>query len=459
MEWHLKRSDGSVYGPVDLLTLREWAADGRIAPSDQLSQDRQNWRPAPDVQRLSMDWNVELHDGSMYGPLNLLALRDLVMDGSVSRRARLVHKSTGKTLTVSDALLTLAIDHDSKAQAQIESLQAEVAKLRAAAEAPRGPSAAEADLQLRLKTAREEKEAVLRELQTAKQQKESREAALEAEIRDLKARADRAVQADRQLEEFRRQAEQAKAAQAAVADHERARKELEQANAQLLHAHAEGRKRVAELEAEVRDFRTRTERLAQAEKQANDSRRQAEREAGRAAEREAQLQKQAADLAALAARIESVQREMEGLRQRSESEQRAAQQQELDLKTQADDLRRRVDEEHKAAGQAQDLGKELQKKNEQLTEDLQALRKLHDASRQRAATPPLPAAAPPVPAPAGATADVVLRSKYDELQQKLAQVERSHQLLADRLRRYQAGGHGHPPSSGSADRIRWRDMR
>jgi hypothetical protein len=95
MSWYLRKNDDVVYGPVDDSTLRQWAAEDRIAPEDQVSQDRQIWSPAHDQPGLEMDWLIEMDDGTRYGPINLAALREFATNGLLAPQTRLTHKTTG----------------------------------------------------------------------------------------------------------------------------------------------------------------------------------------------------------------------------------------------------------------------------------------------------------------------------------------------------------------------------
>jgi hypothetical protein len=104
MNWYLRKSDDTVYGPVDDTMLRQWATEGRIAPEDRISKDRQNWSPAHDLPALQMDWLIAMEDGSLYGPLHLSALRELVADGSLTPQTRLTHKTTGAVQSLEEAL-------------------------------------------------------------------------------------------------------------------------------------------------------------------------------------------------------------------------------------------------------------------------------------------------------------------------------------------------------------------
>ena len=126
MNWYLKRIDGEVYGPVGLPTLQLWATDGRVAPDDKISTDQKKWMLAFDLAELSMDWKVELGDGSDYGPIHLLALRDLIRDGSVSRRAKIKHKQSGEEQVACEALLFELIKTESKAQSAVAALTAQM---------------------------------------------------------------------------------------------------------------------------------------------------------------------------------------------------------------------------------------------------------------------------------------------------------------------------------------------
>lgn len=105
MNSYLKRSDGEVYGPVDLPTLQLWATDGRVAPDDMVSEDQKSWRRARDIDELGMDWKVELRDGMVYGPVHILALRDLIRDGTVSSQAKIKNMKSGEVKIAFQALL------------------------------------------------------------------------------------------------------------------------------------------------------------------------------------------------------------------------------------------------------------------------------------------------------------------------------------------------------------------
>ena len=102
--WYLKLSDGSIYGPEEHSVVYRWASEGRIAPGDQMSQDKITWVFAENVTRLRMEWLAETGGGRNYGPFNLLAVPNLVRHGTFKANARLVNKYTGKSLLVEEVL-------------------------------------------------------------------------------------------------------------------------------------------------------------------------------------------------------------------------------------------------------------------------------------------------------------------------------------------------------------------
>jgi len=60
---YLRKADGTVYGPVELELLVGWAVEGRIGPEDELSEDKEKWVAAVDVQELERFWRVCLQPG------------------------------------------------------------------------------------------------------------------------------------------------------------------------------------------------------------------------------------------------------------------------------------------------------------------------------------------------------------------------------------------------------------
>jgi len=96
--WYLQLDSGSVYGPVPLAQLTDWAADYRVGPEHRVSEGKKRWRRARDVPELGMVWMIKLANGKSYGPLSASAIGQLIRDGSADMDARLVNTETGKTL-------------------------------------------------------------------------------------------------------------------------------------------------------------------------------------------------------------------------------------------------------------------------------------------------------------------------------------------------------------------------
>ncbi len=132
--WYLKKSDGTIFGPVPLTDLQLWAADGRVAPDDLLSPDRAKWTPAPRLESLSMDCVIKFRDGTTYGPLHRRAIGELVMEGHVAPDEPVLDKVTDKIHPASALVIRSLLEQPASspdgsslenAIAQVESLTAE----------------------------------------------------------------------------------------------------------------------------------------------------------------------------------------------------------------------------------------------------------------------------------------------------------------------------------------------
>ncbi len=136
--WYLRKADGGVYGPAGLGELMSWAADGRIAPEDDLSVDQQDWRPAPSVHELEMHYEVLLQDGSRYGPIHVMALRELMTDGSISSASQIFHAVSKKTKSAGEWLIEALVK-------QVEETSARLAKAKPEATLPEFDGAAKTE--------------------------------------------------------------------------------------------------------------------------------------------------------------------------------------------------------------------------------------------------------------------------------------------------------------------------
>lgn len=206
MIWYLRKSDQTVYGPVDEATLCGWAADGRILPEDELSADQKIWQPAPSLAALKMEWFLELGEEERVGPLHVASLIELIRDESVLPSQPVTNAVSGYACSLSEAILPALL---------------QPAPAQPAAPAPAAPPAPVEDPELpRLRVALSEAEAKIRALESRPPPAENPElprlrAALgkaEAKIRELESRpappvsiqfGDQTVDADTMLKSYR----------------------------------------------------------------------------------------------------------------------------------------------------------------------------------------------------------------------------------------------------------------
>ncbi len=102
--WYMRQPDGEIYGPTNITMLAEWAAQNRIVPGSEISEDMQNWIPAQELPDLKMEWAAHFPDGTVYEPFNVLAVPYLFENKTLPADTKLINKSTGKTLLVQELL-------------------------------------------------------------------------------------------------------------------------------------------------------------------------------------------------------------------------------------------------------------------------------------------------------------------------------------------------------------------
>ncbi len=82
--WSVRNEQGETFGPVDFDTLKSWAGDGRLAPTNEVSENGTSWVLATALRALGMDWVAEVTPGTFYGPIHRRAMDELIRDGSIS---------------------------------------------------------------------------------------------------------------------------------------------------------------------------------------------------------------------------------------------------------------------------------------------------------------------------------------------------------------------------------------
>jgi ribosomal protein L19E len=101
MLWRVKKvPDNSIYGPVDEVTLKEWANSAQISPQDEIDLSDEHWRVAPEIEFLDMLWMVPLPGDEIYGPTTVGTLREFIHEGLISEKTMATHAKTGQRLPV-----------------------------------------------------------------------------------------------------------------------------------------------------------------------------------------------------------------------------------------------------------------------------------------------------------------------------------------------------------------------
>lgn len=113
-KWYVRNTEGKVFGPIDLDTLKMWVKDGRVEPLAGISNDLRSWMLAPMKPELEMNWIVENNPGQFYGPTHRTVLDDLVKSGSLSREARFYQDDRGAGLERLRALTVLVAEKEAE---------------------------------------------------------------------------------------------------------------------------------------------------------------------------------------------------------------------------------------------------------------------------------------------------------------------------------------------------------
>ncbi len=82
--WLVRNEQGKTFGPVDFETLNSWACDGRLAPTNEVSENGTDWKLVTAQSGLAMDWVAEVTPGTFYGPIHKAAMEELVKGDSIT---------------------------------------------------------------------------------------------------------------------------------------------------------------------------------------------------------------------------------------------------------------------------------------------------------------------------------------------------------------------------------------
>ncbi|MCX7590323.1 MAG: GYF domain-containing protein [Kiritimatiellae bacterium] len=349
--WFLKVSTGQKYGPVSLATLRQWAAEGRIAADSLVSRDSRSWFPAESLPDLQMDWIVTLPDGSSYGPFNLQATRHLVNIGVISPEAIVRHRHTDRRLAVSSILE--AKDLSTLGTGEVENRRvADVLEMAEAADGTIGLSQMVSQLADEARGRAQELKEIRRQLEEEKARRleaESRCAELEKKLREQTLAMPRAT------EDKKSELETAK--NALLVELENLKKRQVQLENAAAAREQELLTRIRELEEEAANG---TELLAQAQEQLRNQqvalRAERERTKAEMAQLSEKLKKTESECSALAARADALAQQVKALEAASSEEGERAAAREKELRERAVGLEKELES---AKAENEEIRKEL----------------------------------------------------------------------------------------------------
>jgi hypothetical protein len=96
LTWYLlKNDDGTIFGPISIDQLRQWATDAQVSPLDKISTDAQNWMRSPMLPDLQMDYLVEVSPDQFYGPTTLGAVREFLQMGEINGETHITNCKDG----------------------------------------------------------------------------------------------------------------------------------------------------------------------------------------------------------------------------------------------------------------------------------------------------------------------------------------------------------------------------
>ena len=118
-KWFLRILDKSIFGPVDLDTLCDWANQARIIPGHHISSDKTNWTAVETIHEFRMIWEVAMKNGDIYGPINISLLKSLIQDDIINTTATITNITTGETSTIINQMMDL-INEDYNLRIRLE---------------------------------------------------------------------------------------------------------------------------------------------------------------------------------------------------------------------------------------------------------------------------------------------------------------------------------------------------
>jgi hypothetical protein len=118
-----KKTETEIFGPMELNDLKNLADTAYIAPDDEVADDGDNWKAAPEFEELEMVWTVLMTDGLTYGPTTVGTLREFYRAGELAKNLDITHAKSGEKSTVETLL---GSDFISELEAAQKAVPAEV---------------------------------------------------------------------------------------------------------------------------------------------------------------------------------------------------------------------------------------------------------------------------------------------------------------------------------------------
>ena len=122
--WFVRNEQGGCFGPVTLEVLKGWVKDGRVAPTNKISNDNSTWQIASGFEALEMFWVAEIKPGNFYGPIHADVIKELRKEGLIAEKAFLFKRERGDDELINKTSLELVICERETAVKTIKILEA-----------------------------------------------------------------------------------------------------------------------------------------------------------------------------------------------------------------------------------------------------------------------------------------------------------------------------------------------
>ena len=96
----MKYEDATIFGPLPLTDLHQWAMDAMISPLDKVSTDEITWIKAPMLPELEMDYLIEVSADQFYGPTTLGAVKEFLKAREINAQTLITNCRDGSALEV-----------------------------------------------------------------------------------------------------------------------------------------------------------------------------------------------------------------------------------------------------------------------------------------------------------------------------------------------------------------------